>query len=300
MHTLTLHTLHSHPQDPSLYPIDSMRALNIIVSFITHFFTCEECRVHFSEMSHDVAVLGRDGGRAILWLWEAHNAVNARLYREGGGDPAQPKSLFPSISRCPYCYNPSRDMSHDRGGGVFELPDFNNTGFYAGESLLLKKVGDRKSGTVLRGQEVGGATSPYLFLWNRTAILLYMWNFYHLDPIHGNGTSKEVDMHLATSGPSQHHLSHSSILQAAWPNTDHHSNKRRKPVPQGSKVTGVDPSTSILVYFACVFVLIMLGAWLMGKKHLRKHIPTSCNHRKLHKSFSKYFYRNNHLYIISL
>ena len=46
-----------------------------------HFFGCEECRDHFLEM-YDACRYGRcdADADASLWLWRAHNVVNARTH----------------------------------------------------------------------------------------------------------------------------------------------------------------------------------------------------------------------------
>jgi thiol oxidase len=47
-------------------------------AFIENFFRCAECRAHFVEaLNAQQAVTSADA--AVLWLWEAHNGVNARL-----------------------------------------------------------------------------------------------------------------------------------------------------------------------------------------------------------------------------
>lgn len=39
----------------------------------------------------------------VLWLWRAHNEVNARLKGAGSEDPVFPKQQFPPIGLCPSC-----------------------------------------------------------------------------------------------------------------------------------------------------------------------------------------------------
>lgn len=48
------------------------------------------------------------GRAAVLWLWGAHNEVNARLAEEEAldgprGDPESPKQQWPPVSLCPQC-----------------------------------------------------------------------------------------------------------------------------------------------------------------------------------------------------
>ena len=157
--------------------------------------------------------LGADGD-AILWLWEAHNSVSARLRVEGGGDPLYPKHLFPSMGRCPYCYltvGAAEPASHDTVG---VSPHFNNTMFLVGESLLVRE--EVRAGkprptlprSVVRNRQLKAVERGYV--WNRTAVLLYLWNFYHLDRTHGSETGVESE--------SDHdRVSQATVLHAAWP-----------------------------------------------------------------------------------
>ena len=114
-------------------------------AFVLHFFGCDDCRRHFLEeydsCAHQRCVdvgtdanaatgEGRSGSAAgvVLWLWRAHNAVNARLYADrfaaaalesqavalaGGaavGVGAHPPpsetraALWPPVSACRGCY----------------------------------------------------------------------------------------------------------------------------------------------------------------------------------------------------
>ena len=79
--------------------------------WIEHFFPCDDCRAHFLAMAAEVPrgeiVTARD---AQLWMWRAHNEVNARLAaREargegaGSGDPAFPKAQWPAYAACEAC-----------------------------------------------------------------------------------------------------------------------------------------------------------------------------------------------------
>ncbi|KAI8476383.1 MAG: hypothetical protein J3K34DRAFT_516537 [Monoraphidium minutum] len=79
--------------------------------FATHYFMCSVCQEHFLEM------LARPEAQAVttrrdvaMWLWRAHNEVNARLAlaeRENGhstsGDPRAPKRPFPPPAACAAC-----------------------------------------------------------------------------------------------------------------------------------------------------------------------------------------------------
>eukprot|EP01043_Picozoa_sp_COSAG02_P068101 COSAG02_NODE_11189_length_1760_cov_1.280000_1_plen_406_part_10 len=53
--------------------------LMTIRSWIEQFFGCEDCRNNFLAMSTGIATRVRVRDDAVLWLWQAHNAVNLRL-----------------------------------------------------------------------------------------------------------------------------------------------------------------------------------------------------------------------------
>lgn len=77
------------------------KALQVIGDYVLNFFRCIECREHFRKMAKDrklEEVKGSD--EAILWLWRAHNKVNARLK----DDPySRQKIQYPSKESCPKC-----------------------------------------------------------------------------------------------------------------------------------------------------------------------------------------------------
>lgn len=85
-----------------------------MVGWIEHFFPCDECRSHFLAMANEETgseiTMVRD---AQLWLWKAHNKVNARLAEQekngegvGSGDPAFPKVQWPDSKTCQNCRAP--------------------------------------------------------------------------------------------------------------------------------------------------------------------------------------------------
>ena len=77
-----------------------------------HFFGCEECRDHFLEM-YDACRYGRcdADADASLWLWRAHNVVNARTHghvEDGYITANTPNNAaafwaFPSVEQCADC-----------------------------------------------------------------------------------------------------------------------------------------------------------------------------------------------------
>jgi thiol-disulfide isomerase/thioredoxin len=99
-----LHTLvASAPSDA-----EAVSTLAAAASAVLLWFECTECVTHFASMvSGDEpgihalsSVKSRRG--AVLWVWAAHNAVNARV-----GAPS-----FPSPSGCPLCNSESAVVAH--------------------------------------------------------------------------------------------------------------------------------------------------------------------------------------------
>ncbi|KAM6930664.1 sulfhydryl oxidase 2 [Xenentodon cancila] len=78
--------------------------LQVMRRYIRMFFGCEVCGRHFeaaAAASLD-AVTTRE--EQILWLWNQHNRVNARLAGSLSDDPLFPKAPWPSPSLCPSCH----------------------------------------------------------------------------------------------------------------------------------------------------------------------------------------------------
>ena len=101
---LLFHTLLAQADDAA-----APRALRAVRGYVRHFFGCDECRRHFVAMaaSSDDPLEGAKGADgAVLWLWRAHNRVNARLNQSGAAAVQQLgllKQQFPSAARCPGC-----------------------------------------------------------------------------------------------------------------------------------------------------------------------------------------------------
>ncbi|KAL3143049.1 hypothetical protein ABBQ38_003324 [Trebouxia sp. C0009 RCD-2024] len=91
--------------------------MTAVRGFIQHFFQCSACANHFVTMTEqpdaESVTTRRD---AVLWMWKAHNQVNARLERqeEDGkdGDPAFPKQQWPPADLCPLCHLPSSQSAN--------------------------------------------------------------------------------------------------------------------------------------------------------------------------------------------
>ena len=133
------HTLLAHSAQPA-------RALLAIQGYVEFFFGCRGCAEHFvglaqrgergGEKHGGTAAVppapdGRHGtaaasaAEASLWLWKAHNAVNARLNATGEEAVLRlglRKVQWPSRAECPSCYvsgrrMPSRGRPLAAGGG---------------------------------------------------------------------------------------------------------------------------------------------------------------------------------------
>lgn len=217
----------------------SKEALTITCRFIQNFFSCEYCREHFTEMSRTL-LQGKvlSDGDAILWLWEAHNVVNKRLMNDISSDPLYPKLPFPSLKHCPYCYKQLTLGS--KGAGVRDPdPQWSNTGFGSRtESLLVDDTTTAKRSLV--------------YTWNRTAVLFYLWNFYHWN--------------------LTHYVTQKAILQAAWP--QFFSQQRINiNVQRGIGFNSYDLGFCVTYYALCGALILVVGYWLVRRRfrHKKRH-----------------------------
>ena len=209
-------------------------------------------------------------GDAVLWLWEAHNLVNKRLTGSISSDPVYPKTMFPSYQVCPYCYKLATNESGVRIDGRVKtaastnvLPGFNDTQFSTGESLVatfMTKFG------VAAAVDKNADSAKHV--WNRTAVLLYLWNFYHSA---GNGSRRSL-----------RHASARRVLHAAWPkvykNVDklHHrfyglgKGGMHYSDHAGLGFNHVDTGICLMSYVMCVLFLAVIAYMLLRRKRLRK------------------------------
>lgn len=84
-------------QDPTVV----LRAMH---GYIGMFFGCADCAAHFVEMAGKNKIFdthSRD--EAVLWLWRAHNEVNARLSGDATEDPEHKKIQYPAVEHCSTC-----------------------------------------------------------------------------------------------------------------------------------------------------------------------------------------------------
>ena len=152
-------------------------------------------------------------GDAVLWLWEAHNSVNKRLEGGASTDPMFPKVQFPARDVCPYCYV-SGDNPEPGAIAMVEAPDADS----------------RR-------------------IWNRTAVLLFLWNFYSLN--HSDFTTANV------------------VLKAAWVTDKSSELHIRFYTPSGANQTGqYDVLVAGTLYSLC-FTLMLTVAYLLFRRRAR-------------------------------
>lgn len=215
----------------------SKEALTITSRFIQNFFSCESCRDHFTEMSRSLGQ-GRvlNDGDAVLWLWEAHNVVNRRLMNDISSDPLYPKRPFPSLKHCPYCYV-QLTSGTNVGAGHNSHPKWSNTGFRSRSESFLSPNTTKVEGSLV-------------YVWNRTALLLYLWNFYHWN--------------------SSHSVTQKAVLQAAWPQLLTSHQRFTVGVQRGVGFSSYDLGFCVTYYALCGALLLVVGYWLVRRRFRHK------------------------------
>lgn len=100
-HTLTVNFALDRGKD------DSQKAgmvLQAMYEYIGTFFGCSNCASHFLTMASKSRMFDvRSRDEAVLWLWRAHNQVNARLAGDDTEDPEHKKIQYPAAEHCPAC-----------------------------------------------------------------------------------------------------------------------------------------------------------------------------------------------------
>lgn len=83
---------------------DPAAVLRAMHGYIGMFFGCADCAAHFVEMASKNKIFDtRSRDKAVLWLWRAHNKVNARLSGDATEDPEHKKIQYPTAEHCPAC-----------------------------------------------------------------------------------------------------------------------------------------------------------------------------------------------------
>ncbi|XP_066466761.1 sulfhydryl oxidase 2 [Tiliqua scincoides] len=83
---------------------DPRVVLRVMRNYVRDFFGCRACAQHFEEMASESLDLVKTLDEAVLWLWEKHNVVNARLAGDLSEDPRFPKVQWPTPDVCPACH----------------------------------------------------------------------------------------------------------------------------------------------------------------------------------------------------
>ena len=153
--------------------------------------------------------------------------VNKRLKGDISSDPSYPKVLFPPHEICPYCYVLVSSTV------VPPKPDWKNTGFRSQRESYLSK---------------NSSQDKLLYTWNRTSVLLFLWNFYHWN--HSTPTARE-------------------ILGAAWPKTFgsfdslHLKYGRAR---DGLGFSSFDVGLCVVYYVLCGALLLVVGGWFLRRR----------------------------------
>ncbi|XP_003700588.3 sulfhydryl oxidase 2 [Megachile rotundata] len=80
------------------------KILEAMYGYIKYFFGCADCSQHFVQMATKNKIFDvSNDNESILWLWSAHNEVNARLAGDATEDPKHKKVQYPIIEHCPNC-----------------------------------------------------------------------------------------------------------------------------------------------------------------------------------------------------
>uniref|UniRef100_A0A8C5SJI9 Sulfhydryl oxidase n=1 Tax=Laticauda laticaudata TaxID=8630 RepID=A0A8C5SJI9_LATLA len=85
--------------------------LQIMQKYVQDFFGCRACAEHFQEMARASLDSVKSQDEAVLWLWEKHNVVNARLAGDLSEDPQFPKVQWPTPALCPACHKATQGPS---------------------------------------------------------------------------------------------------------------------------------------------------------------------------------------------
>ncbi|CAI5455471.1 unnamed protein product [Caenorhabditis angaria] len=106
-HTLTVNAYRNYVTNMTnvTLPLPPLQAIR---DWVGSFFGCDTCRNHFLKMTTDTFKLEanvRDPEDVFMYLWKAHNRVNARLHGQKTEDPKFPKYQFPPKFLCEDCNN---------------------------------------------------------------------------------------------------------------------------------------------------------------------------------------------------
>uniref|UniRef100_A0A1I8A1G4 Sulfhydryl oxidase n=1 Tax=Steinernema glaseri TaxID=37863 RepID=A0A1I8A1G4_9BILA len=102
-HAMTVQAYKDGLNDPNFRPLPVLQAIR---DWVGEFFGCQHCRDHFIRMTtrtFKMEAQVRKDEDVFLYLWRAHNIVNARLKGRDTEDPLFPKYQFPAPFLCANC-----------------------------------------------------------------------------------------------------------------------------------------------------------------------------------------------------
>lgn len=115
---------------------DPLEVLSAIHGCVKYFFGCTDCSEHFQDMAKRRKIWSTPSkDEAVLWLWDAHNEVNARLAGDQTEDPQFPKLQFPTKDSCQKCQknstnpNTPENLVWDREAVLSFLKNINNPSY---------------------------------------------------------------------------------------------------------------------------------------------------------------------------
>uniref|UniRef100_A0A914HZE2 Sulfhydryl oxidase n=1 Tax=Globodera rostochiensis TaxID=31243 RepID=A0A914HZE2_GLORO len=106
-HALTVHAyMDAVKERLSLNPLVPLRAIQ---GWVSTFFGCEHCKRHFMKMTSELFPMNEQRVSrlhdTVMYLWRAHNIVNARLHGDVTEDPQFLKYQFPPLFLCRTCHS---------------------------------------------------------------------------------------------------------------------------------------------------------------------------------------------------
>ncbi|XP_036610665.1 sulfhydryl oxidase 1 [Trichosurus vulpecula] len=102
-HSLTVQAAQRNEYLPK--KADPQEVLQAIRGYVKFFFGCRECAKHFEQMAAASMDRVKSMDDAILWFWNRHNRVNARLAGTATEDPHFPKIQWPPKDLCDSCHS---------------------------------------------------------------------------------------------------------------------------------------------------------------------------------------------------
>lgn len=89
--------------------VNALRNLKTVTMYVQHLFLCAQCQQHFAQMASSVESRVQSRADAVMWLWDAHNAVSRRIAPSYGILPDQAE--FPTVADCAACRTDQRDAN---------------------------------------------------------------------------------------------------------------------------------------------------------------------------------------------